>query len=326
MVGFLGGISKNYNSNLVISGPTEGQSTLKPDYFVVEADEFDRSFLRLYPETAVITSIDADHLDVYGNLSELLSSFEEFTTHIQDSGKLILKKGLSLVPAGGDRFSVSLYSVNEETDFCVKNVRLENSRFVFDLVTPKTVISNLKLGLPGKFNLENAVAATAAALMMDIPAEILARSLESFNGVQRRFDFQVLRDDFVYIDDYAHHPEELSACILAVREIYPGKKITGIFQPHLFTRTRDFADAFAASLELLDELILLEIYPARENPIEGVTSEMLLDKIKMKEKMICTKSGLLSALSSKHPEVLLTLGAGDIDQLVEPIRDLFKKE
>ncbi|MCX6245322.1 MAG: UDP-N-acetylmuramate--L-alanine ligase [Bacteroidetes bacterium] len=323
MVGFLGGISKNYNSNLIISGSPEKQSVSLPEYFVVEADEFDRSFLRLYPDTAVITSTDADHLDIYGDLAELRSSFEEFTSHIKDNGSLILKKNLQIKPSGSDRYSVRTYGLGEEADFCVENVRLENGRFVFDLVTPKKVISNLKLGLPGKFNLENAIAASAVAILLDIPADILARSLESFAGVQRRFDFQVLRDDFVYIDDYAHHPEELKACILAVREIYPGKKITGIFQPHLFTRTRDFADEFAASLELLDELILLDIYPARENPIEGITSEMLLDKVRMKEKMICTKTGLLQVLSAKKTEVLLTLGAGDIDQLVEPIRNLF---
>lgn len=323
IVGFLGGISKNYHSNLIISDLPEKNSASLPDYFVVEADEFDRSFLKLYPDTAVITSTDADHLDIYGNLHELHSSFEEFTSHIKDKGRLILKKGLAIIPAGGNRFQVKTYSIKEEADYSVKNVRLEKGRYVFDLVTPQNVIPDLKLGFPGKFNLENAVAASAVALMLGIPAGILARSLESFEGVQRRFDFQVIRDDFVYIDDYAHHPEELKACILAVREMYPGKKITGIFQPHLFSRTRDFADEFAASLELLDELILLDIYPARENPIEGITSEMLLDKVRMKEKMICTKPGLLPFLLSKKPEVLLTLGAGDIDLLAGPIRDLF---
>jgi UDP-N-acetylmuramate--alanine ligase len=326
IVGFLGGISKNYHSNLVISGSPEENPASSPDYFVVEADEFDRSFLRLFPDTAVITSTDADHLDIYGSLKELKSSFEEFTSHIQDHGRLILKKGLGIVPAGSDNYTISTYSVREEAGFSVKNVRLEQGWSVFDLVTPTALIQNIKLGLPGKFNLENAIAASAVALMLGIPVDILKRSLETFEGVQRRFDFQIIRDDFVYIDDYAHHPEELNACIRAVREIYPKKKVTGVFQPHLFTRTRDFADAFAKSLELLDELYLLEIYPARELPIEGVTSAMLLHKVKMKDKMICTKTGLLAMLKSRPPEVLLTLGAGDIDQLVQPIRDLFINE
>jgi UDP-N-acetylmuramate--alanine ligase len=321
-IAFLGGISKNYHSNLVISDTPTQQPAGSPAYYIVEADEFDRSFLRLYPDIAVITSADADHLDIYGNIDEVRLSFGEFTSHLQKNGTLILKKGVGIVPEKADNYTIQTYHLEGDADFYPVKIRLENSRFVFDLVTPLRKIRNITLGLPGKFNLENAIAAAAVAYTVGIPDEVIARSLVTFEGVERRFDFQVIRDDFVYIDDYAHHPEELKACIRAVREIYPTKKITGIFQPHLFTRTRDFADAFARSLELLDELILLEIYPARENPMPGIDSAMLLGKVNLQNKKICSKADLPGELKSGKPEVLLTLGAGDIDQLVKPIREL----
>jgi UDP-N-acetylmuramate--alanine ligase len=295
-----------------------------PAYFIVEADEFDRSFLRLFPDIAVITSADADHLDIYGNINEVRLSFGEFTSHLKKNGTLILKKGVGILPENTGNYTIQTYSLEGDADFYPEKIRLENSRFVFDLVMPLRTIRNITLGLPGKFNLENAIAAAAVAYTIGIQDEEIIRALLTFEGVERRFDFQVIRDDFVYIDDYAHHPEELKACIRAVREIYPGKKITGIFQPHLFSRTRDFADAFARSLELLDELILLEIYPARENPIPGINSAMLLEKVQLQNKKICSKAGLPGELKSRKPEVLLTLGAGDIDQLVKPIRELFK--
>lgn len=322
-IAFLGGISKNYNSNLIISDTSTPQSFDSPAYYIVEADEFDRSFLQLYPDIAVITSADADHLDIYGNIKEVRLSFGEFTSHMKKNGTLILKKGVDIVPERTDNYTIQTYNLEGDADFYPEKIRFGNSRFVFDLVTPARTIRNITLGLPGKFNLENAIAAAAVAYTVGITDEDIARALVTFEGVERRFDFQVIRDDFVYIDDYAHHPEELKACIRAVREIYPSKKITGVFQPHLFTRTRDFADAFARSLELLDELILLEIYPARENPIPGIDSAMLLGKVQLLNKKICSKADLPGELKSRKPEVLLTLGAGDIDQLVKPIRELF---
>lgn len=322
-IAFLGGISKNYHSNFITSGLSTNQSAGSPVYYIVEADEFDRSFLRLYPDIAVITSADADHLDIYGTIDEVRLSFGEFTSNLQKNGTLILKKGVDIVPEEADNYTIQTYHLEGDADFYPENIRLENSRFIFDLVTPARTIRNITLGLPGKFNLENAIAAAGVAYTVGIPDEVIAQSLLTFEGVERRFDFQVIQDDFVYIDDYAHHPQELKACIRAVREIYPSKKITGIFQPHLFTRTRDFADAFARSLELLDELILLEIYPARENPIAGIDSAMLLGKVQLQNKKICSKTDLTGELRSSKPEVLLTLGAGDIDQLVKPIRELF---
>ncbi len=320
---FLGGISKNYHTNFIASETSTSQPDGSTDYFIVEADEFDRSFLLLYPDIAVITSADADHLDIYGNIDEVRLSFGEFTSHIQKNGTLILKKSVDILPQETGNYTILTYHPEGDADFYPEKIQMKNSRFIFDLVTPTGTIRNITLGLPGKFNLENATAAAAVAYTAGIPDDIIAQSLLTFEGVERRFDFQVVKDDFVYIDDYAHHPEELTACIRAVREIYPSKKITGIFQPHLFTRTRDFADAFASSLENLDELILLEIYPARENPIAGIESAMLLGKVNLKNKKICTKGHLLDELKSRKPEVLLTLGAGDIDQLVTPIREMF---
>jgi UDP-N-acetylmuramate--alanine ligase len=325
-IAFLGGISKNYHSNFITSGLPENPSAGSPIYYIVEADEFDRSFLRLYPDIAVITSADADHLDIYGNLDELRRSFGEFTSHIQKNGTLILKKGVDIIPEKNSNYTVLTYHLEGDADFYPQRVRMEKNRFIFDLVTPSRTIPNITLGLPGKFNLENAIAAAAVACIAGIPDDVILRSMQSFEGVERRFDFQVIRDDFVYIDDYAHHPEELRSCIGAVREIYPSRKITGIFQPHLFTRTRDFADAFARSLENLDELILLEIYPARENPLPGIDSAMLLEKVQLKNKKLCRSADLPGELRSAKLDVLLTLGAGDIDQLVKPIREMFKNK
>ena len=321
-IAFLGGISKNYHTNLVVTD-SKLQQPGGNAYYIAEADEFDRSFLQLFPKIAVITSADADHLDIYGTLDELKRSFSEFTSHLQNKGTLILKKGVDIIPENPENYTILSYSTAGGADFYPENIRLEKSRFIFDLVTPTRILKDIQPGLPGKFNLENALAAAAVGYTLGIPDEVITESLATFEGVERRFDFQVNRDDFVYIDDYAHHPEELKACISAVKEIYPDKRITGIFQPHLFTRTRDFADAFARSLELLDELILLEIYPAREEPIPGIDAAMLLDKISLKDKMISAKPDLLNRLKRQKPEVLLTLGAGDIDQLVKPIRELF---
>jgi UDP-N-acetylmuramate--alanine ligase len=322
-IAFLGGISKNYHSNLIISGKQETGQAGSPEYFIAEADEFDRSFLRLFPDIAVITSADADHLDIYGSVDEVRNSFGEFTSQVQPDGTLIMKKGTEVIPENTGSYSLLTYDLDGNGDFHPANIRITNSRYLFDLITPTRTIPDILLRLPGKFNLENAIAASAVAVTAGIPDEAIVNALKDFEGVERRFDVQVLTENFAYIDDYAHHPEELKACIRAVREIFPGKKITGIFQPHLFTRTRDFADEFARSLELLDSLILLEIYPAREKPVENVDSAMLLKKVNMTNKKLCSKESLLNELKTMKPEVLLTLGAGDIDQMVKPIKEMF---
>ncbi|MCD4747181.1 MAG: UDP-N-acetylmuramate--L-alanine ligase [Bacteroidales bacterium] len=310
---FLGGISKNYNTNLLLSD--------KSDYIVVEADEFDKSFLQLNPFIAVITSADADHLDIYGKKEKINESFTQFTEQIQKNGKLIIKHGLDLQISIKDFFEIYYYSFNTKSNFYAKNIKLKDGLYNFDFVYPFDEIKDITLGLPGLMNVENAVAAISVAFLLGVDEDDIRKSLKSFAGIKRRFEYQVKTKDLVYIDDYAHHPEELKACINSVRELYPGKKITGVFQPHLYSRTRDFADEFANSLALLDEVILLEIYPAREKAIKNVNSKMLLDKIKVQNKKLCSGTGLIDELKSRNIEILLTLGAGDIDQLVEPIKN-----
>lgn len=326
---FLGGISKNYNSNFIV-GKTKQDSSIHgalitPDFFVVEADEFDKSFLQLQPSIAVITSADADHLDIYGSLNDLMDTYREFTGKIKSDGILILKKGVNIDPLHGGETPVFSYAVEDEADYFATHLKVNNGIYFFDMETPAGSIHDITVGIPGLFNLENAVAALSVAHRIGISEEVMRESLKTFRGVKRRFDFHCQRPGFVYIDDYAHHPEELKACIGAVKEVYPDKKITGVFQPHLFSRTRDFADAFARSLEMLDDVILLEIYPAREKPIEGVDSAMLLKKIRSQNKTLCSKKNLIKELILRNPEVLLTLGAGDIDQLVSPIIKAFEK-
>ena len=312
---FLGGISKNYNTNLLVDADSK--------YMVVEADEFDRSFLRLYPQKAIITAVDADHLDIYSDLDDVKSTFKQFVNQINTGGKLIIKGGLKFdIPERND-IEILTYSLDQNTDFRAENIRIENGLYVFDFIGIKGRINDLKLGLPGLLNVENAVAAIAMATISGVHADEILNSLEKFKGIQRRFDYQIHRDDMVYIDDYAHHPEELKASIKSAKELFAGKKVTGIFQPHLYTRTRDFAAEFAESLDLLDELILLEIYPAREEPIPGVTSEIIFEKLKNKNKTLCKKAELLEILKNKRPEVLMTLGAGDIDDFVEPIKKMY---
>lgn len=310
---FLGGISKNYGTNYLAQDAA-------PDFYVVEADEYDRSFLQLSPYAAVITSADADHLDIYRTLSALHQSFEAFTARIETGGRLVLKRDVSIRPQLQHDVTLVSYSTGGPSDYFARNIRKGEGRFQFDLVYGDQNVNDIRPGLPGTFNLENAIAASAVAHFLGVNGEVLRKALESYTGVRRRFDVQIRRDDFVYIDDYAHHPEELNACISAVKEICPGKKVTGVFQPHLYTRTRDLASAFARSLELLDEVILLDIYPAREKPIEGVTSSLILDQIVHSGKRLCSRGELPALLARIKPEVLLTLGAGDIDQLVEPIR------
>jgi UDP-N-acetylmuramate--alanine ligase len=310
---FMGGISKNYQSNLLLSP--------KSEWVVVEADEFDRSFLHLFPQIAVITSVDADHLDIYKNILALKESFTQYTGQIKPGGKLIIKKGIALNVIQRPGLKVYTYSIDQQADFCIQNLRIKAGHYIFDLFLEETEIKNVELGLPGLFNVENAIASSAAAWLAGTTTDEIRRGLLSFSGVNRRFDVRINREDLIYIDDYAHHPEEIKACINSVRHLYPEKKITGVFQPHLFSRTRDFADDFARSLELLDEIILLEIYPAREQPIEGIDSQMLLNRINKSSKCVCQNDELIQLLKSLKPELLLTLGAGDIDQFVKPIEE-----
>jgi len=310
---FMGGISKNYQNNLLLSA--------KSEWVVVEADEFDRSFLHLFPHIAVITSVDADHLDIYKNILALKESFTQFTCQIKPGGYLIIKKGISLNVVQCPGLKIFTYSIDKDADFCIQKLRISKGHYIFDLKLVETSMENVELGLPGLFNVENAIAASAAAWLAGATKEEIRKGLLSFSGVHRRFDMRINREDLIYIDDYAHHPEELKACINSVRHLYPDKKITGVFQPHLFTRTRDFADDFARALELLDEVILLEIYPARELPIEGINSQMLLNKINLTSKYVCKNDELIGLLKSLKPELLLTLGAGDIDQFVKPIEE-----
>ena len=315
---FLGGISKNYNTNLILPANPDFDSRIA----VVEADEFDRSFLKLSPSIALITSMDADHLDIYENKENVVDSFNQFVKKIEPKGKLIYKKGLTLSPENLPQYHYT-YALTEKADFYAINLKMSNKGlYSFDMVTPFGNMDNLETGIPGRTNVENAVAAASLACLAGLGEEIIRENLKSFSGVNRRFDFQINTEHLVYVDDYAHHPEELKAFIGSMKEIFPGKKITGVFQPHLFTRTRDFANEFAKSLDLLDELILLEIYPARELPIEGVTSNIIFDKVSLKTKTICPIEDLIPLLSGKKLEVLLTMGAGNISQKVEEIKKI----
>lgn len=329
MLAFLGGISKNYETNFLNSAEVEnsaGDSGDQTVYCVAEADEYDKSFLQLNPYLAIITSADADHMDIYRNHESLRETFADFTSNIIEKGSLIMKLGTPVTPLLHGSCRDYSYSLDQEANFFARNIRLKDGLLHFDCITGDTLIHDLMLGVPGLFNLENAIAAIGVGHLLGIDHKHISQALKSYQGVQRRFDFRIKRQDFVYIDDYAHHPEELKACISAVRKLFPDKQITGIFQPHLFSRTRDLADAFARSLELLDRLVLLEIYPAREKPIPGVDSRMLLDKVNLKHKKIVSKDHLIREITEISPEVLLTLGAGDIDHLVEPLTMAFRKE
>jgi UDP-N-acetylmuramate--alanine ligase len=316
---FLGGISSNYQTNLLLN-----QSTNQPinQYMVVEADEFDRSFLTLHPSIAIITSTDADHLDIYGEHNELKKSFLAYASQCKENGSLILKKGLDIT-ADVTRDFIT-YSVTEKADAYASNIQIKGDEYSFDLLFKEQHINNLVLGIPGLHNVENAVAASVACLLAGVTADELKAGLASFKGVKRRFEYIIKRNDFVYIDDYAHHPEELRAIISSVKNMYPNKKIVAAFQPHLFSRTRDFVDGFAESLSLLDNVVLLDIYPARELPMEGVTSNIIFDKMTSTNKILCSKTEAVELIKQQKPEVLLTLGAGDIDQLVGVLKEAYK--
>lgn len=304
---FLGGIATNYNSNFLIG---------ENDVVVVEADEYDRSFLTLHPDVSVITSMDADHLDIYGDATHLNESFELFAGQLKADGKLFVKEGLPL--------SGITYSTNSTSFLKARNIHVENGNFIFDFEDGYVKIKDLSLALPGKHNIENTVAAIGVALSLGIHPKSIKKAVASFKGVKRRFEYILKAPGHIYIDDYAHHPEELRACFSAVRQLYPEKKLTVIFQPHLFSRTRDFAEDFAKVLSTVDDLLLLEIYPAREMPIEGIDSQYLLDKITLANKEICGKDLVLSQIKNKKPELLLTVGAGDIDTLIQPLKTLLE--
>lgn len=300
---FLGGISENYNSNFILNGTK---------VTVVEADEFDRSFLTLSPDMACITSMDADHLDIYGEADELKKSFVEFSKKIKPDGKLFVKSGL---PIKG-----ITYGIEDDSDYSVQNIKIINGSYEFDVKTPTQTLHNFKFNLPGRHNLSNALIALAMSVEYGIPQQQLATALASYKGVKRRFTYQIKTDNLVFIDDYAHHPEEINAVHQAVREMYPNKKVLAIFQPHLFSRTRDFADDFAKSLSQFDDILLLDIYPARELPISGINSEWLLTKIKNNNKKLIQKSELISSIKQSNAQVILTIGAGDIGEEVKHIK------
>ena len=315
---FLGGISKNYQSNFLLSKNASGKNI-----FVVEADEYDRSFLTLHPDIAVITSMDADHLDIYGDKKYLVDSYRLFAQQLKPEGKLIYKKGLALADL---KVHKSEYSLTDHCEYTASEIRIENHRMIFNWNNSSTSIAGLSSEMPGLHNVENAIAAIAVARQLKISSDKISAAMHSYTGVKRRFDYKLQTDKVVYIDDYAHHPEELRACISSTRELYPGRKITGIFQPHLFSRTRDFLDGFVKSLSMLDSLILLDIYPARELPMPGVTSKLIYDKVSISDKVLCSMDDVLNELNKRKIDVLLTLGAGDIDQLVGPIKGQLEKK
>ncbi len=310
---FLGGISKNYKSNLLVSDHS--------DWVVVEADEFDRSFLQLNPDIGIITSMDADHLDIYSNLENLKSNFTQFADQITINGTLLLKEDLQSNFTNQKGIKTYTYSLNKGSDFYASNIRLVNNKYCFDFVFKEQIIRNVTLGIPGLINVENSIVAMAAAILSGVTAQEITASLPLFEGIHRRFDYHINTEEVVYIDDYAHHPEEIKGFVNSVKQIYPDKKILGIFQPHLFSRTKDFADEFAKNLDLLDEVVLLPIYPAREKPIEGVSSYIIFDKIKTEHKLVCSKSDLVETISKLTFDIILTMGAGDIDQLVLPLKE-----
>ncbi len=313
---FLGGISKNYGTNLLLSASSP--------YTVIEADEFDRSFHQLTPWMSVITSTDPDHLDIYGTKEAYLESFRHYTTLIQPGGALIIHKGLELQPAVRPEVTTYTYS-RTEGDFHAENIRIGNGEIVIDFVAPDTRINDIRLGVPVSINIDNGVAAMALAHLSGATDEEIRQGMQSFGGVDRRFDFKLKTEHVVFLSDYAHHPAEIAQSVKSVRELYQNRKITAVFQPHLYTRTRDFYKEFADSLSLLDEVILTEIYPAREQPIPGVSSQLIYDRLRPDiERCICKKEELLQLLAGKQIEVLIVLGAGDLDNYVPEITRLLE--
>jgi UDP-N-acetylmuramate--alanine ligase len=315
---FLGGISKNYETNLLLSDQS--------DYVVIEADEFDRSFHWLTPFATIITATDADHLDIYGTEEAYLESFNHYTSLICPGGALIMRHGIQLSPRVQEGVTVYTYS-REEGDFHAENVRIGGGEIFFDYISPLGNIKDIQLGVPVAINIENGIAAMALAQLSGVTNEEIKAGMASFRGVDRRFDFKLKTDRVVYLSDYAHHPEEIRQSILSMRALYEGKKLTGVFQPHLYTRTRDFYREFADSLSLLDEVILTDIYPARELPIEGVSSELIYDNLRPGiEKTLCKKEEVTGLIKSKDIEVLITLGAGDIENYAPQICEILNAQ
>jgi len=308
---FLGGISSNYNTNYLPS--------LTSDYTVIEADEFDRSFLRLSPFASVITSTDPDHLDIYGDEINFLDGFQQYANLIDKHGVLVLKKGLKLVSDA----KITTYAINDEADFSGSNLRVENGFQVFDVAFKNNIWQHVILGLPGIHNAENALACIAMCHFLGLTEEEIRNGLASFKGVKRRFEYHIREKDCIYIDDYAHHPTEIHSLISSVRLLYPNQKITTVFQPHLFSRTKDFMEGFASELGKVDELILMPIYPARELPMAGITSEVLKNKISGINVSILTHNEVLDRLNGETKGVYLTVGAGDIDRLIQPLKQQF---
>lgn len=302
MTAFLGGISENYNSNLIQNG---SETT------VVEADEFDRSFMTLSPNFACITSMDADHMDIYGDKESLKQSFLDFSKNISNDGKLFVHESLSVEGI--------TYGIDSNADYAAQNIKIVEGAYHFDLKTPNSILRNFRFHLPGSHNLNNAVAALAMALEFGCTKEKLQKGLNSYRGVKRRFSYKIKEQSFVFIDDYAHHPKEIDAVYQAITEMHPNRKVTAVFQPHLFSRTQDFGEEFAHSLSVFDAVLLLEIYPARELPITGINASWLLEKITAPFKKLVTKSALFDVIKSIDNPVLVTMGAGDIGTLVEPL-------
>ena len=312
---FVGGILSNYNTNFLYGDQN--------DFFVVEADEFDRSFLHLKPQVAVINSVDADHLDIYGAKDELLKSFQDFAANVNSGGTLIVNAAIPNLFNVPNVKSMT-FGIDTNADYIAKNINITEGTYVFDFHHPQGVITQMSLALPGKHNIENAIAASAIATICGISDEEIAKGIGTFKGVKRRFEITKNKEGVIYIDDYAHHPTEISSVLKSAREMYANKKLTVIFQPHLYSRTRDFETDFATALSGFDEVVLLDIYPARELPIEGVTSQNLLSKISVQKKSVLKKEEVLDFLKQNQKEVIFTLGAGDIDTLVAPIKELIQ--
>jgi len=310
---FIGGIANNFNSNLLLNKAAK--------IMVVEADEFDRSFLHLHPDIAVISSMDADHLDIYGDKNELQNTFFSFIENIKDGGTLFLQNELPLPT--NVKVEVIKYGLNNEADFIAKSMEIKEEKHLFNISYCNEELGNFALSLPGQHNMLNATVAVAIANKLKAENRALKEAVNTYNGVARRFEI-LLNSDYVLIDDYAHHPVEISAAISATRQMFPQRKLTAVFQPHLFTRTRDFADDFAKELSKVDNLILLDIYPAREVPIEGINSQMLIDKITINDKRILSKEGVLDYFENNKTEITLIMGAGDIDRLVQPIKNILE--
>ncbi|OJJ16345.1 UDP-N-acetylmuramate--L-alanine ligase [marine bacterium AO1-C] len=318
---FLGGILQDYESNLILSEKPDKETVV-----VVEADEFDRSFLHLHPNIAILNSIDADHLDIYNDEQSVVNAYLAFTQKIKANGRLFIKKDLDLGPnLRKNQFSVKDFALEQVADYQAQAIKARPEAFEFDFVSENITIKNIQLKVPGFHNIANATVSIATALELGIKPDKIKEALAVYKGVKRRFEYILQEDNITYIDDYAHHPTEIEVFLQSVKAMFPSKKITAIFQPHLFTRTRDFLEGFAESLSLADQLILLDIYPARELPIAGVNSQLILDKVSIEDKRLCSKEEIYTFLEKNHTEVVVTIGAGDIGRMVENIGTLLKQ-